>query len=184
MAFKKTQLEIPDVMLIQTDVYKDNRGVFAEGFKTSAFKELGIDVDIAQIDLSFSTKNVLRGLHYQMNPKAQGKLVLVIEGEIYDVAVDIRKGSPTYGKWVSAKLTSEKLNILYVPVGFAHGFCILSESAKVIYYCSGEYTPEYARAIQWNDPELNIDWPTKDPILSDKDKQNPLFKDAENNFTT
>jgi len=182
MAFKATQLDIPDVIMIQTDVHKDNRGAFAEGFKTSAFKGLGIDVDITQIDLTFNTKNVLRGLHYQMNPKAQGKIVLVVEGEIYDVAVDIRKESPTYGNWVSATLTSEKLNMLYIPVGFAHGFCVLSESAKVLYYCMGEYAPKYARAIHWSDPELNIDWPIKDPVLSDKDKQNPYFKDAENNF--
>lgn len=182
MAFKKTQLDIPEVLLIETEVHRDERGLFAEAFKSSEFETLGINESITQIYHSNSQKDVLRGLHYQLNPKAQGKFVSVVEGEIFDVAVDIRKDSPTYGKYVSMVLSSKELNMLYIPKGFAHGFCTLSDEAKVLYFCTEEYAPELARGIKWDDQTININWPIKDPILSEKDKENASLNDAENNF--
>ena len=131
---------------------------------------------------SKSTYGVLRGLHYQKNPKAQGKLVRCIKGKILDVAVDIRKGSPTFGKWVSAILSEENKHMLYVPVGFAHGFAVLSEEAEVLYKTTDEYSPEHDRGILWNDPEIGIDWQVENPIISEKDKNLPLLKDADINF--
>jgi len=125
---------------------------------------------------------VLRGLHYQMHPKAQGKLVMALTGEIYDVALDIRTGSPTYGRWVGATLSADRFNMLYIPVGFAHGFCVLSERADVLYKTTDEYAADLDRGIRWDDPQIGIDWPIAGPILSAKDAQLPLLRDAENNF--
>lgn len=182
MAFHFSPLSIPDVIKIETDIHKDQRGHFAEVFKRSDFVAQGLPGDFVQFNHSKSVKNVLRGLHYQLNPKAQGKLVSVTSGEIVDVAVDIRKNSPTYGKWVSATLSSKSKNMLYIPAGFAHGFCVTSETAEMLYFCTELYSPEHERGIIWNDPTLNIAWPTNEPITAEKDAAFPSLAEAENNF--
>ena len=153
-----------------------------ESFKESEFISNGINKKLVQDNISHSTRGVLRGLHFQKNPKPQAKLVTVIKGKIFDVAVDIRKNSPTYGKWVSQILSEEEHNLLYVPEGFAHGFCVLSEEADVYYKVSNEYSSEHEDGIVWNDPNLNISWPLTDVIVSDKDKQLPLLENLENSF--
>ena len=178
--FKK--LEIPDVLVIQTKIFSDKRGFFLESFKESEFISNGINKKLVQDNISHSTRGVLRGLHFQKNPKPQAKLVTVIKGKIFDVAVDIRKNSPTYGKWVSQILSEEEHNLLYVPEGFAHGFCVLSEEADVYYKVSNEYSSEHEDGIVWNDPNLNISWPLTDVIVSDKDKQLPLLENLDNSF--
>ena len=182
MAFNSKKLDIPEIILIETNVFSDERGLFAEIYKLSAFSQFKIDKILTQINHSKSKKCVLRGLHYQLNPKVQDKFVFVAAGEIFDVAVDIRKGSPYYGKWVGQTLSSRNKKALYIPEGFAHGFCVLSDVAQVIYCCTNEYAPEYDRGIFWNDPKLKIDWPIKNPILSEKDSKLPLLEKAENNF--
>lgn len=183
MTLNFQKMEIPEVVLVEPQIYNDERGSFAETYKLSDFKQFGIDKQFVQVNHSLSKKNVLRGLHYQLNPMSQGKLVQVTVGEIFDVAVDIRKGSPYYKKWVSIALSSENKRMLYVPEGFAHGFCVLSEKAEVIYYCTKEYATGSDRGIVWNDSALNIDWPVKNPILSEKDSQLPIFENSENNFS-
>lgn len=181
MPFQFKRLEIPDVILVEPKFFPDNRGFFMEAYKKSDFDKFGFS-DFVQDNYSHSVKGVIRGLHYQKNPKAQGKLVYVIRGEIFDVAVDIRKGSPTYGKWVGVVLSDKNHLMLYVPVGFAHGFCVLSDEADVVYKVTEEYAPEFDRGIVWNDPEIGIDWPIKDPILSQKDATLPYLSQADNNF--
>lgn len=182
MAFHFKPLVIPEVILAEPTILADERGNFAEIYKFSEFKKAGIDFGFLQHNQSRSRKGVLRGLHYQRNPKAQGKLVRVAEGEIFDVAVDIRKGSPTCGKWVSEVLSSANMRLLYVPVGFAHGFCVLSDMAVVIYSCTQEYAPETEGGIIWNDPDVNISWPVEKPFLCGRDAALPRFKDAVHNF--
>ena len=183
MSFNFRKLNIPDVALIETDTPKDERGFFAEIYKRSEFSLFHLYKDFVQINQSKSKKDVLRGLHYQLNPKAQDKLVLVVEGEIFDVAVDIRKDSPYYGKWVAEVLSSKNKKALYIPEGFAHGFCVLSNVARVVYCCTDEYSSEHDRGILWNDLQLQINWPIKNPILSEKDSKLPPLEKAENNFT-
>jgi len=182
MAFTFELLEIADVVQITPDMHGDDRGAFAEMYKEPDFKAAGIDVKFVQFNYSRSAKDVLRGMHYQMNPKAQGKLVSVTSGKVYDVVVDLREGSPTYGKWVSAELSAEKKNMLWVPVGFAHGFCVLSETAEVMYYVTDTYSAEDEGGIIWNDPDLAIDWPVENPVLSEKDQEYSGLKEAKNNF--
>ncbi|MCK4825953.1 dTDP-4-dehydrorhamnose 3,5-epimerase [bacterium] len=182
MPFNFRRLEIPDVILIEPKIFEDDRGFSAEVYKFSDFKQWGINKCFYQVNYSRSQKGVLRGLHYQLNPMAQGKMVRAVAGEIFDVAVDIRKGSPYYGKWVGSVLSSESKQMLYVPEGFVHGFCVISEIAEIIYYCTNEYAPEYGRGIIWNDSQLQIEWPVTQPILSIKDSQCPALEKAENNF--
>ncbi|MCQ6254061.1 dTDP-4-dehydrorhamnose 3,5-epimerase [Methanocaldococcus sp.] len=182
MPFKFRRLEIPEVILIEPIVFEDERGFFMETYKYSEFSKFGIKEIFVQDNHSKSKKGVLRGLHYQKNPNAQGKLVRCIRGEIFDVAVDIRKGSPTFGKWVGVILSEENKKMLYIPKGFAHGFCVLSEEAEVIYKCTAEYSPEDDRGIIWNDKDIGIDWPIKNPILSEKDKKHPPLREADINF--
>ncbi len=182
MPFRFKRLGIPDLILIEPQVFTDERGFFMESYKHSDFKKMGIEELFLQDNHSYSKRGVIRGLHYQNPPKSQGKLVRVIAGEIFDVAVDIRKGSPTYGKWEAVILSSDNKKMLYIPAGFAHGFCTLSEFAEVIYKCTTEYAPEYEAGIAWNDPDINIDWPIKDPILSKKDSLLPPLKNADNRF--
>ncbi len=182
MPFTFKHLAIPEIILIEPKIFKDERGFFMETFKYSDFAMMGMKEYFVQDNYSRSLYGVLRGLHYQKNPCAQGKLVQCINGKIFDVAVDIRKGSPTYGSCVSVELSGENNHMLYVPPGFAHGFVVLSESADVIYKCTREYSPEDDRGIIWNDPYINIQWPVKDPVLSEKDSKHPLLKDADNNF--
>jgi len=181
MPFKFVSLEIPEVVLIKPKVFFDERGYFLELFKEPDFELRGIKAQVKQLNLSFSKRGVLRGLHYQRHPKAQGKLVCCLQGLILDVAVDIRKGSPTFGKWVSALLSSDEKNMLWIPEGFAHGFLVLSEEAQVLYAVTGsEYSPEHDAGIIWNDPDINIAWPLseiKGVILSEKDRALPMLRD-------
>lgn len=153
-----------------------------ETYKYSDFVGVDIKAHFVQDNYSRSSVGVLRGLHYQKEPDAQGKLVQCLQGKIFDVAADIRKGSPTFGRWVSAELSRENGRMLYVPPGFAHGFLVLSESADVIYKCTHEYSPENDRGVIWNDPDLNIEWPLKNPFLSEKDGRHPFLKEIDNNF--
>jgi len=185
MPFEFKRTKIPGVILIKPKIFGDSRGFFMEFFKKSDFEREGIDTDFVQDNHSKSVKGVLRGLHYQLEPRAQGKLVRCIKGKIFDVAVDLRKGSPMFGKWVGVELSEENKLMLWIPKGFGHGFLTLSEEAEVIYKVSGnEYSPKHERSIRWNDPSLAISWPIDgEPILSEKDRNAPLLKDAEINFS-
>ena len=182
MAFTFKKLNIADVILIEPKSFSDNRGFFLESFKTSEFTENGINTKFVQDNISHSVSDVVRGLHFQKNPKAQTKLVTAVKGEIFDVAVDIRQNSPTYGKWVSEILSEDNHNLLYVPGGFAHGFCVLSKEADVYYKVSNEYSPKDEGGIIWNDPSLNIEWPVSKPIVSSSDSQLPLFDNLDDYF--
>lgn len=168
MSFFFKKLEIPGVILIEPNVLKDNRGFFMETWKDSEFRKAGIP-SFVQENHSRSVKNVVRGLHYQAAPKSQGKLVRCIRGEIFDVAVDIREDSPARYAWVSALLSEKNNHELYIPEGFAHGFCVMSDVAEVVYKCTSEYSPEHERGILWNDPAIGVAWPVSSPILSEKD---------------
>ncbi len=182
MPFTFKKLEISDVILIEAKSFADNRGFFLESFKESSFIENGINTKFVQDNLSHSIKGVLRGLHYQKNPNAQAKLVSVIKGEIFDVVVDIRKGSPTYGKWISEILSEKNHKLLYVPEGFAHGFLVLSGEAYVLYKVNSEYSSENERGLIWNDSELDIAWPMDEPIVAQKDNEAPNLENIDNNF--
>ena len=182
MPFSFSSLEIPDVKLVIPNHYDDERGYFLESYKESEFYANGINIKFVQDNFSHSAKGVLRGLHYQKNPKAQTKLVITLRGEIFDVAVDIRKNSPTFGVWVGEILSENNHKLLYIPEGFAHGFCVLSEDADVLYKVNNEYSPENERGIIWNDPQINIKWPVDKPILHKKDSILPVLKNADNDF--
>jgi dTDP-4-dehydrorhamnose 3,5-epimerase len=171
---------IPDVLIIEPTVFGDERGFFFESFNQQRWQEqTGLDTRFVQQNHSRSSKNVLRGLHYQIQ-QPQGKLVRVVIGEVFDVAVDIRSASPTFGQWVGAHLTAENKKQFWVPEGFAHGFLVLSEVAEFLYLTTDYYAPEHERAIIWNDPELNIDWPLEGPPnLSAKDREAGTFKNAD-----
>jgi len=182
MPFTFKKLNIPEIILIEAKSFSDDRGFFLESFKESVFIENGINTRFVQDNYSRSIKGVLRGLHYQKDPKAQAKLVIVIRGKIFDVVVDIRKDSPTYGKWVGEILSEQNHKFLYIPEGFAHGFCVLSDEADVLYKVNQEYSPEHDRGILWNDPEVDIKWPVDKPLLQEKDSQLPHLKNADNNF--
>ncbi|MEX0772575.1 MAG: dTDP-4-dehydrorhamnose 3,5-epimerase [Balneolales bacterium] len=169
--------EIKDVILIKPRTFEDERGFFTETYRESLLREAGIEQTFVQDNLSRSKKYSLRGLHYQIiNPQA--KLVMVTQGEILDVAVDIRKKSPTFGKFVTGRLSERNKHMLYVPKGFAHGFFVLSETATFLYKCSDYYNPKGERGIRWNDPDIGIPWPQVDPVLSDKDKNLPFLSDV------
>ena len=182
MPFTFKRLSIPDVILVEPQSFSDDRGFFFESFKESDFFSNGIDKKFVQDNFSHSVNGVIRGLHFQKAPKAQAKLVTVLKGKIFDVAVDIRKNSPTYGKWVSEILSGDTHNLLYVPEGFAHGFCVISDEADVLYKVSNEYSQEHERSIIWNDPKLNIQWPIKKPIISNKDNKLSLLENLDNDF--
>jgi len=171
---------ISDVLLIEPTIFGDERGFFFESFNQKKFQEsTGLDYDFVQDNHSRSVKNVLRGLHYQVK-HAQGKLVRVVEGEVFDVAVDIRKSSPTFGQWVGEYLSAENKKMLWIPPGFAHGFVVLSDNAQFLYKTSDYYSPEHERCLIWNDPEVNIKWPiTNNPVLSSKDQAGVSLKSAE-----
>jgi dTDP-4-dehydrorhamnose 3,5-epimerase len=183
MPFSFKQLEIPEIVVIEAKSFSDERGFFLESFKESNFISNGINTKFVQDNISHSIKNVLRGLHYQKNPKAQAKLVTAIKGKIFDVAVDIRKGSPTFGGWVAEILSDKNHKSLYVPEGFAHGFCVLSDEADVLYKVNQEYSPEDEKGIIWNDPALEIKWPTGNPILAKKDLELPHLNDIDSSFS-
>jgi len=171
---KVSKSPIDGLIIIEPKVFRDSRGLFYEVYSESRYKEHGVPARFVQDNHSVSEKGVLRGLHYQVNP-GQDKLVRVVRGEVFDVAVDIRKGSLTYGKWWGLSLSETNNLQLYIPVGFAHGFCVLSDSAEVLYKCSDYYSPQNERGIMWNDPDLNIDWPIENPVLSEKDIEYPNF---------
>ncbi len=182
MPFQFCHLSIPDVILVEAKVVQDERGFFQEMFKASAFESDGVPSTFVQDNHSRSYQGALRGLHYQLAPHAQGKLVMAVRGRVFDVAVDIRRGSASYGQWIGQELSDQNGYMLYVPPGFAHGFCVMSEEADVLYKVTAEYTPSSERGIIWNDPALGIKWPVSHPSLSAKDAQLPLLRDAENSF--
>ena len=182
MVFTFNKLKIPEVILVTSKSFSDKRGFFLESFKNSEFTTNGIKTKFVQDNFSHSVKGVLRGLHYQKNPKAQAKLVSALRGEIFDVAVDVRKNSPTFGQWVGEILSDQNHNSLYIPEGFAHGFCVLSENADVFYKVNNEYSPENERGIIWNDPQISINWPIDTPILHEKDSALPTLENADIDF--
>ena len=172
MAMNYSKTSLPGVLLIEPDVFKDDRGFFLETYHQKRYSEEGIAKSFVQDNRSHSTRNVLRGLHFQLrNPQA--KLVYVTMGEIFDVAVDIRRGSPTFGKWEGVYLSSENNRQIFIPEGFAHGFCVLSDTADVLYKCSDLYNPDYEFGVLWSDPAIGIEWPVAAPIISLKDGQYP-----------
>ncbi len=172
------------LIIIEPRVFNDSRGYFFESYNQERFTEAGIEFRPVQDNESKSTRGVIRGLHYQLNPQAQSKLIRVVQGRIFDVALDIRKGSPTFGKWFGIELDSETKKQLFIPRGFAHGFSVLSETAIIQYKCDNVYNPQLERGINLNDPVINIDWKLNNlpPVISDKDLRNPDFERAEYNF--
>lgn len=183
MPFTFKRLTIPEIILVEAKAFPDERGFFMESFKESLFSSNGINTRFVQDNYSHSFKGVLRGLHYQKNPKAQAKLVMAIRGEIFDVAVDVRKQSPTYGRWVGEILSEQNHRLLYVPEGFAHGFYVLSDEADVVYKVNEEYSPEHERGVRWNDPTIDIKWPSDKPVMIKKDLELPTLENMDNNFT-
>lgn len=182
MPFNFRALEIPEVIEVKAIIFEDERGFFMESYQRTAFESGGITEGFVQDNYSYSVAGVFRGLHYQNPPRAQGKLVHVLRGEILDVAVDIRKGSPTEGEAVTVSLTEDNHRMVYVPAGFAHGFLVLSDQASVVYKVTDEYAPEFDRGIIWNDPAISLDLPTTNPLVSEKDKVLPLMRDADIQF--
>ena len=181
MNLEKTQID--GVYIVEPKVFGDNRGWFYETYSKNVFKEMGIDVDFVQDNRSFSAKKgTLRGLHCQTDPKSQAKLVSCTRGEIIDVAVDIREGSPTYMKWVAVKLTEENKKMLFIPKGCLHGFVTVTENVEISYKVDEFYSPENDRSICWNDPEIGVDWGIDAPVLSEKDKNAPLLKESDVRF--
>jgi dTDP-4-dehydrorhamnose 3,5-epimerase len=174
---KVTKTKMAGLMTVEPSVFADTRGYFMETYQRLRYKEAGIDVHFIQDNLAFSRKNILRGLHYQ-SPHDQAKLVQVFQGEVFDVAVDIRRGSPTFGQWFGTKLSAENKVQLFVPAGFAHGYCVLSETALFHYKCSDYYAPKCEGGVLWSDPDVGITWPLDKPILSDKDAASPRLKDV------
>ena len=172
---KVSQTELDGVLLIEPTVHHDSRGRFFESYAKEKYRAVGIQEEFVQDNQSLSNKHVLRGLHYRIAPE-QSKLVRVVKGEVFDVVVDIRKSSPTFGKWQSFILSDTNHLQLYVPIGFAHGFCVLSDTMEFLYKVSECYSGEKEKGLIWNDPDIGIDWPISDPILSDKDKSNPLLR--------
>ncbi len=179
MSFIFTSLAIPEVKLISTRIFKDARGYFAMPYQRSAFVEAGLDVRFVQDNISFSSKGVLRGLHYQKGEFVQGKLIMPLQGIIFDVAVDFRKDSPTFGQWVGETLEAGSGQMMYIPPGFAHGFCVLSDDVLFTYKVTAEYAPKTEGGIAWNDPSLAIDWPMNNPILSAKDLDLPRVNEVD-----
>ncbi len=181
-AFQFRPLPLSGLLLVETQRFEDPRGFFRMTWQESAFRDAGIPGPFVQSNLSHSMKDTLRGLHFQKPPSAQGKLLAVLSGEILDVAVDIRKGSRTFGKWESVTLSAANGRMLWVPEGFAHGFCVTSAEADVLYLVTKEYAPQTDRGVRWNDPALAIAWPTVSPLLSEKDCGLPLLAEADNPF--
>lgn len=177
MPFEFKQLEISELVLITPKAFSDARGFFLETYKASEFVANGININFLQDNHSKSVKGAIRGLHFQQFPKRQAKLVRCIRGKIFDVAVDIRQNSQTFGKWIGMELSEENKKILYIPEGFAHGFSVLSEEAEVTYKASSEYSPDHDAGIRWDDIELNIDWKVENPIISEKDKNLITFNE-------
>ena len=177
-----TETSLPGVILIEPKVFEDERGFFMETWRASLYREAGIDAEFVQENVSRSLhRHTLRGLHYQV-VEPQGKLVRVVEGSVFDVAVDLRRGSPNYRKWVGFELSADDRRLLWIPPGFGHGFLVTSDAAEFEYKCTAYYAPEHDRAIRWDDPDIGIDWPLEEgaaPVLSDKDANAPFLADAE-----
>ncbi len=171
-----TDLALVGLKLIRPKIFYDDRGFFSETYRKSFYREKGIEVEFVQDNHSFSKKGVIRGMHFQRSP-GQAKLVQVLEGKIFDVAVDMRHNSPTFGKWEGIYLTEETQEQLFIPVGFAHGFCVVSEHARVIYKVSHPYIPEEEKTFCYNDPEIGIIWPIESPLVSQRDREAPPFKE-------
>jgi dTDP-4-dehydrorhamnose 3,5-epimerase len=175
--------KLPEVLIFEPKVFGDERGFFLESYNRKRFKELtGVEADFVQDNHSRSAKGVLRGLHFQLDPHAQGKLVRVTAGKVFDVAADVRRSSPRFGQWVGVELSAENHRQLWIPPGFAHGFLVLSDSADFLYKASSYYAPQHERAVRWNDPQVGVEWPLPadaTPLVSGKDAAAPLLKDAE-----
>ncbi len=182
MPFQFTPLDIPDVILVETRRFGDDRGFFMETYKQPEFAANGIPGPFTQDNCSHSARGVLRGLHFQIPPFAQGKLIAAVQGEIFDVAVDIRHGSPTYKQWVGRALSATNGRMLYIPPGFAHGFCVLSETATLTYKVTEVYMPDFEQGIMWNDPDIGINWPVIEPILSRRDSHLPPLSQVDKSF--
>lgn len=182
MSFTFEPLVVPDVVLVRTRAHADERGSLTETYRESAFRAAGIGARFVQDNLSRSTRGVLRGLHYQVAPAVQGKLVGVARGRIFDVAVDVRPGAPTFGRWVGRTLDAVSGDLLWIPPGFAHGYQVLSDAADVVYKLTAEYRPELGRGVRWNDPAIGIAWPLEDPVLSDADRTHPMLVEAADPF--
>jgi len=174
---KTIRAPLEEVLIIEPDMYPDDRGFFLEIYRRERYEALGIGLDFVQDNLSRSRRHTLRGLHYQF-PRPQAKLVQVVQGDVFDVSVDIRRGSPDFGRWFGVRLTAKEGRQVFVPQGFAHGFCALTDEARVLYKCSDIYLPEHDAGILWSDPDLGIDWPVDDPILSLKDRGLPRLQDV------
>ncbi|MFN0197826.1 MAG: dTDP-4-dehydrorhamnose 3,5-epimerase [Planctomycetaceae bacterium] len=173
------QTELPGVLIIEPRVFRDPRGFFKETYQKDRYRASGIDCEFVQDNVSSSCRGTVRGLHYQLR-RAQAKLVQVLLGEVFDVAVDLRRGSPTFGRWAGTLLTAENHRQLFVPPGFAHGFCVISAQADIFYKCSDYYFPEHERTLLWNDPQVNIEWPlSMEPVLSDKDQRGTALGEIE-----
>ena len=182
MTFRFKELELPGVVLVEPEVYGDERGFFAETYKQSDFEAFGIAERFVQDSHSRSVGGVLRGLHYQMPPKAQSTMVRAVVGRIFDVAVDVRRDEPTYGKWIGLELSADNKRMLLIPPWCAHGFCVLSEEAEVVYKMTEEYAPEHEITIRWDDPDLGIRWPVAEPIVSPRDQAAQRLRDVEVEF--
>ncbi len=174
MKFTRSSV-LPEIIIIEPAVFTDGRGHFLETYQAQRYLDHGIPAGLVQDNMCYSVQGVLRGLHYQVG-SPQGKLVWVVRGEVFDVAVDIRKGSPTFGKWAGVTLSSDTYTQIYIPEGFAHGYCVTSKIAILAYKCTDYYAPEEERGIRWNDPSLEIKWPVQEPILSDKDGAYPTLE--------
>ena len=179
---KVTQTDLKGLLIIEPDIFADDRGYFFESYNQKKYEEIGIPEIFIQDNQSYSKQNVIRGLHYQVGENAQGKLVRVVSGKILDVAVDIRFGSPTFGKYIAIDLSAEDFRQFWIPAGFAHGFSVLSDEAIVCYQCTNLYSQKNERGIIFNDPDLNIDWKIENPKVSDRDKQHISLKDISRDF--
>jgi len=175
--------EIPDVLIIKPDIFQDERGYFYESYNINTFQKAGLDLSFMQDNESKSRRDVIRGIHFQNPPYEQGKLVRVIKGSVKDVAVDIRKNSPYFGKWCSAVLSEDNKLMMWIPPGFAHGFVALEEETIFFYKCTQVYHKDSERSIRWDDPDLNIDWGLNNPMVNSKDQQAPLFRNITSPFT-
>ena len=182
MPFTFQPTPLHGVVLVESRIFPDDRGHFREGFKASEFAAAGLPTEFLQDNTSRSKRGVIRGLHFQTDPRAQGKLVSVTAGSVFDVAVDLRHGSPTFGEWFGSELSEANGRLLWIPAGFAHGFSVLSESADLVYKCTDEFSAAHDGGIAWNDPQFAVDWMVSAPIISDKDARLPLFANSDPGF--
>jgi dTDP-4-dehydrorhamnose 3,5-epimerase len=178
MPFTFTKTDLDGLLVVQPRAFPDDRGYFLESYKKSEFAAAGIPTSFVQDNQSFSSRGVLRGIHYQLPPHAQGKLVRVLEGVVWDVGVDLRRNSPSFGRWFGLELSGENHTMLYVPPGFGHGFLVLSPTAHFLYKCTAEYDKASEGGVRWDDPELSVEWPTADIAVSEKDRNLPYLGDA------